>query len=174
MSRVIALVVLPFIAGCGRPLFKSPPATPTRLAHSDSRQQIVGTWLVRFTLDSVCMVQENGLRCSQSAPPDLSVEGQVVFTDTTMKNGPKGLVADLQFDLTPLLGRPVTCFRAGRGVIPVEVKAASVFIVFTPRAADCGLVAEGQLNTDTLVGEWREPAFVAYTAAGRFVISRRL
>jgi hypothetical protein len=97
----------------------------------------------------------------------------VAFADTVMRHGPKGLVADVQFDLAPLLGRPVTCLRAGRVVVPVEIKEASVHILFTPYAHDCGLVADGTIQGDTIVGEWREPAYYAYTASGGFVMKRQ-
>src|SRR6266581_947538 len=48
----------------------------------------------------------------------------------------------------------------------------SVFINFTPDAADCGLNVHGALRADSVFGSWYQPGFSGYRAKGPFVMWR--
>jgi hypothetical protein len=105
------------------------------------------------------------------------VEGKVFLTDTVVEVsrdlGIEGLLADVQVDFTPVLGRQISCLRDGRGIIYVEITETAVYLNFTPYGEDCGLVAYGAWRGDSIAGEWREPAYVAENATGRFVMKRQ-
>ena len=118
-------------------------------------------------------------------------------TDSTilplMRHFPPGtLVGHSTLDLTPILGRQASCYFEARHDLPSvneygdtiriwlgpSVPVArpgpgdSLWLAFTPGAADCGLYASVALNGSTGFGTWTEPSF-AGELSGRFRMKRR-
>ena len=100
------------------------------------------------------------------------VSGTLQLKDTLVEDYATGLRATVDVDFTPVLGRQVSCFRPGQGVVGVELLANDVTLRLTPGAADCGFTAGGWLRGDSVVGKWYEDAYVGYPTTGRFRMLR--
>ena len=74
---------------------------------------------------------------------------------------------------TPLVPDPCVSFVGKAELYRTPYKDGdSVFINFTPDAADCGLNVHGFVRADSVIGTWYQPGMRGYRAQGRFVMWR--
>jgi hypothetical protein len=102
---------------------------------------------------------------------------------------PGTLVGVASLDFTPILGRQISCYfeesqdlNSDTGPplrvspsIPLGLPGAqdSLWLDFTPGAADCGLHVNAHLNGRVGTGRWTEPSFAGNGRSGRFRMVRR-
>jgi hypothetical protein len=98
------------------------------------------------------------------------VVGTLILTDSVTEGS---MLARIDLDFTSVLGRQVSCFTPGRGLVQVQM-LPEVQLNFTPGAADCGFAARGGRQGDTVVGYWYEDSFIGPRTVGRFRMSRTL
>jgi len=103
------------------------------------------------------------------------VTGTLQLRDTLVVIGALpivGLRALVEVDFTPSLGRQVSCYTPGEGVVDVQLLLGHLQLLFTPGAADCGFAAEGSVRGDSVIGSWNEDSYVGRRTAGRFFMVR--
>jgi len=103
------------------------------------------------------------------------VTGTLQLTDTlvVIRGLPLAdLRATVEVDFTSSLGRQVSCFTPGEGLVDVQLLPSRLQLLFTPGAADCGFAAEGSMRDDSVVGAWNEDSYVGHRTAGRFFMVR--
>jgi len=162
------------LGGCAAPV-PSPPLQPreriTPLTEGDVLRPLVGTWRITFAVDSVLGGYVDN-RAVMRAASGSSVSGTLQLLDTLVEGRVRGLRAALDIDFTPALGRQVSCFRPGHGVVGITVLPHEVSLWFTPGAGDCGFRGGGTWRGDSVVGRWSEDAYVGFKTVGRFRMLR--
>jgi hypothetical protein len=173
MLRLRALTLLPLILACGQPFLNSPPSIRP-LSAGDSRQALVGKWVLDLTLDSVqrLLQEPHQVRSVMDSVTPRVVRGTLELRDTIVGVEGTELRSVVSFDFTQLLGHPLSCFTPSLDLTRVERHGNTVAISVTPGAADCGFFGQGRLDGDSIVGWWAEAAFVGHPAAGRLRLVR--
>ncbi len=93
-----------------------------------------------------------------------SINARRAQAEFTLGTGSVGAV------LAPLV--PDHCVSAA-GTAELSRRRDSVFIELSPHARDCGLIARGVVQSDTVSGSWYQPRFSGYAAQGPFVMWRQ-
>lgn len=156
------------VACAGTPLFTPRPDAAVPLGSHDSRRALAGSWRAEFVADSVEWPSGGDSIRFRHGPTNWIV-GTLWLGDTVAGLGVvRGLRSDLVADFTPILGRQMSCFQSGRGVIDVERHGQTVQFWFTPGAGDCGFGGTARYYGDSIVGTWSEAAFVGAASVGRF------
>jgi len=169
VPRRLSLVLCGALAvACGgMPLFTPRPDAAVPLGSHDSRRALAGSWQADFEADSVEWPSGgDSIRFRQA--PSKWISGSLWLGDTIAGLRVRGLRAEMVVDFTPILGRQMSCFESGRGVVDVERHGQTVRFWFTPGAGDCGFGGIAQYYGDSLIGTWSEGAFVGSASAGRF------
>ena len=174
--RIVTLCLL--LLACARPATMRPRLVVEPLPREDPRQVLVGLWRISFVADSLRGIirTESGVREQWRSPSVREVHGEVTIHDSLAgwRSSPgRDLRGYLRVNFEPILGRQISCFDPGSGLLGASIQGDSVSIWFTPGAGDCGLVSDGTLHGDSIVGTWAEPSFSGYHAMGSFVMSRQ-
>lgn len=170
--RPILVVCASLTIACGgTPFFTARPDAAVPLGSHDSRRALAGSWRTEFEADSVEW-PSGGDSIRFRHGPSQWISGTLWLGDTLAGVQVRGVRAEMVADFTPILGRQMSCFHSGRGVIDVERRGQMVRFWFTPGAGDCGFGGTAQDYGDSLIGTWSEAAFVGAASAGRFKFVR--
>lgn len=148
------------------------------LPEESAERRLVGSWEIIFGLDSTIQLDTSAMPPVIRRVPYSSkrvISGQLIIQDSLIQpflNGPLLLLADIDIDFTPLLGRQISCLMPANRAIAARISEDTLTVSLTPLAADCGLAASGQLFADSAVGDWVEPAYSGYRSSGSFVMRR--
>ncbi len=168
------LFALTACASTSAPLLRPRTEASVPLPAGDRRRSLAGLWNVNFAIDSV-QAPLAGSRAVMQAGSGTWVTGTLQLTDTlvVIRGLPlAGLRATVEVDFTSSLGRQVSCFTPGEGLVEVQLHPSRLQLLFTPGAADCGFAAEGSVRGDSVVGAWNEASYVGHRTAGRFFMVR--
>lgn len=146
-------------SGVGRAQAASADAKPRWPGHdgfdsSDPRLgRLAGRWELEFSL-------------GESKSPHASQRrgsGWLIFVETS--TSPRRLMGTGFADLSPLLGKPVSCER--RDSTPVAyLEDSEVVVRFSPEARGCGIVARLLVDGEQLTGSWCTDSTIGCTATG--------
>ena len=147
------------------------------LGAHDSRRALTGSWRADFEADSARWPLRDSTGRVTGAEfrrgSSAWISGTLWLGDTVAGLGvARGLRADLVMDFTPILGRQMSCFCSGRGVVDVERHGNTVHFWFTPGTGDCGFGGTARYYGDSLIGTWSEGSFVGPASGGRFRLQR--
>lgn len=123
---------------------------------------LLGEWTLDFRFDSA---RAGGWHAASFA----STRGSLQLIDST---GPGHYRSRIEVQFDSLLGRPMSCFNPLPTSTSVQRDGEHVRLLFTPKAADCGLSAAATMYGDSLVGTWEESSFVGPMIKGRFRMVR--
>jgi hypothetical protein len=82
------------------------------------------------------------------------------------------LAADLNVNLTPLIGNPMSCLPPAGSGLKITETGDSVTLWFTPGAYDCGLTGIARRAGDSLSGTWEDESIAGPVNRGRFWMRR--
>lgn len=132
--------------------------TAATAQQAPERPDLHGIWRIQFILDSLPFWDTSATppraRVLTTFQDSVVIGVLVVYPDSSGHRLP--FRTEFAADFRPVLGRPMSCYRPGTGVLDARRRDGAVWLDFGPRSFDCGLVAVGQLVGDTLRGRWYE------------------
>lgn len=173
MRQMIVPVMLAALTACGGSSGDpgAGPTTPTSPSSHAGAGELVGTWSVELTLDSI-QAPAPGSPWTRLDPPR-SVKGTLTIVRSGSESAePPALRARLDADLTRLLQREMSCYDPGWNPLVATRAGDEWRLWFTPGAADCGWTATVIRDAERLAGGWSEVSFIGPVAGGAIALVR--
>jgi hypothetical protein len=150
---------------------KVPTVQRVAMPVADWRRAWVGTWAIEFTLDRM----RGGPGGSEKwrLTPGKRVSGVLVLADTLTGRDTALVVAHMNVDFRPMLGRPMSCLSADTQAVSLDRTGERVMLRFTPGAFDCGFGGDLKLLAREASGAWTEDSFAGPIATGQIRMTRR-